>query len=309
MATLLMVFRCLRLKLRGERFDLVFVPSSEQLPALIAGFAAAKFFGAPLVACNMNIEWFPRPLRRWAARAHNLADLLITLSKDLRSKLLFYGVKKPVVVNGVGLDLTLIEEMSKEQEQKCYDAIFVGRHDPEKGVYDLVEIWAEVSARRPEALLVTVGSCNPVNLRRLRAKIGELGLERNIRMLGVVEEREKFRLMRKSRICLFPSVVEGWGIVPQEGLACGLPVVLYDLPVYGETVRECDAVFLEPVRDKRAVAERVLWLLSCGRHLRFSESGPKFVRRFNWEDVARTEFEILESLASGFAKARTQSVR
>ena len=38
--------------------------------------------------------------------------------------------------------------------------------------------------------------------------------------------------MKNSRIFIFPSYEEGWGIAVAEAIACGLNVVLYDIGTY-----------------------------------------------------------------------------
>jgi len=293
-STLLITLECVRLRLRGERFDVIFVPSSEQLPALLGGIVARFLFNTKLVACNMNIEWFSQRARPLVIRAHNQADLLITLSRDLRKTLRHSGTGIPVVINGVGLDTQCIERaLAGAPEEKLYDAVFVGRHDREKGILDLIEIWSMVAEQRPGAQLVMVGSCNPVNNAILTAQIARFGMADNITLAGVVDEVEKFGIMKSSRLCLFPSHMEGWGIVPQEALACGLPVLIYDLPVYRENIRDCDAVFAVPVGDVSAMAETALSLLAEDRLEQYEDSGPLCVSQFCWDAVARREFDIL----------------
>lgn len=299
-STLLITMACLKLRLQGERFDVIFVPSSEQLPALLSGIIARFLFRGRLVACNMNIEWFSERARPLVIRAHNQADLLITLSRDLRKILRHSGVGVPVVINGVGLDTESIERaLAGAPEGKRYDAVFVGRHDREKGIMDLVEIWSLVARRRPGAQLVMVGSCNPINNAILTDQIARFGMEKNITLAGMVEEEEKFLIMKSSRLCLFPSYMEGWGIVPQEALACGLPVLVYDLPVYRENIRDCEAVFPVPVGDIPAMAGMAVSILAEDSFEQYERSGPLGVSQFRWDAVARREFDILAGREPG----------
>ena len=289
---LLMTWRCILLKLQGEKFDLILAPSAEQVPALAAAVIAKHLFAARLIGCNMNIEIFPALVRKPIAWLHNSCDVVITLSRDLEKKLRHYGVRVPMEVNGAGLDVGMISGYSQAPVAKRYDAIFIGRHDREKGIFDLMRAWEVITRRRPQAVLAMVGSCNPVNRRRLETLVAELGLQENVDIIGVVSDEEKFSLIRASRLCLFPSYVEGWAIVPQECLACGLPVVAYDLPVYSENIRDCEAVMTVPVGDWRSLAEKGLELLA-GDLGRYESSGPAFVRRFDWDAVAKTEYETL----------------
>jgi glycosyltransferase involved in cell wall biosynthesis len=292
LSTIMITLVCLKMRAFGERFDVVFVPSSEQIPALIAGIAAKYLFGARLVACNLNIDIFPAPVRRPLAVLHNPADLVIAISEHLAGELKRYGVRTPMVINGVGLDTSVISSAT-DPAAKEYDAVFVGRHDTEKGVFDLVEIWKSVTRTYPTARLVMIGSCNPSNRAKLAAIISELGLEKNVSMMGIVDDERKYSLMKASKLCLFPSYVEEWGIVPQEALACGLPVVVYDLPVYQENIKCCGAVFCEPVGDIAGMARRADQLLSDDEYRKYESIGPEFVSKFDWDEVAEREFLIL----------------
>lgn len=294
LAFFLMAKICVELRLAGERFDLVVAPSSEQVHALAAGVVAKHLFSCRLVACNMNIEIFPAPFRKVVAWLHNRADVVITISGDLERKLRSYGVRAPIEVNGVGLDYpSIAEAIAGLPNEKRFDAVFVGRHDREKGIFDLMEIWERVTEQHPAARLVMIGSCNPVNQGRLDAMIAEKGLTDNVVLAGVVGEQEKLALISASKLCVFPSYIEGWAIVPQECLACGLPVVAYDLLVYAENIKGCESVFTVPEGDWRALAEQALALLSDEGYAQAAKHGPGFVTRFGWDEVAAREFATL----------------
>ena len=278
-ATVMMVWGCARLAI--ERFDVVFVPSSEQVPALLAGIFAKYALRAPLVVCNLNIHIFPLAVRKPLVLLHNFADEVIVISEHLAGVLKSYGLRASVELNGVGLDTGAILAVADPGE-KSYE-----------GVFDLISIWGEVVKAHPEARLAMVGSCNPTNKAKLDAMIAKLGLGERIDLLGTLSDEEKYRTIKRGRVCVFPSYVEEWGIVPQEGLACGLPVVAYDLPVYRENIRPCAAVFSEDIGDVLGMALTVGGLLTDDIYLQFSEIGPDFVGRFDWWKVASREFEII----------------
>jgi len=291
-STVMMISTSITLRIKGDRFDAIFVPSSEQIPALLAGIVAKYVFKAPLVACNLNIDIFPGPLRKPLARLHNFADKVIAISDHLMEELNTYGVRTPIVKNGVGLDTSLFLAV-EDPAGKQYEAVFVGRHDVEKGVFDVIEIWNLVTKRRPGARLVMIGSSNPINRAKLDRKIAEYGLEETVVRVGTVDDESKVSLMKSSRVLLFPSYVEEWGIVPQEALACGLPVIAYDLPVYKENIKCCEAVFLERIGDLDGMVSRTSELLEGDRSLEYEKVGPEFVKRFRWDEIAVREFEII----------------
>lgn len=289
-STCAMLFECAGLYARGERFDVIYLPSSEQIPALLAAVVARRLFGAPLVACSTNLDIFPPVVRKALARLHDHVDTVIVISRHLACEFEAYGVRSRLVVNGVGLEVPGVTVPGAKE----FDAVFVGRHDREKGVFDLVEIWKAVKESRPTARLLTIGSCNPSNRQQLQSLISRYGLEANVTIMGVVGDEEKFASMNRSRLCLFPSRVEEWGLVPQEALACGLPVVAYDLPVYEENIKSCEAVFLEEVGDTRGMARLVTRLLEGGPIEDLAATCKEFAGSPGWDEVAAREYEILE---------------
>jgi hypothetical protein len=69
--------------------------------------------------------------------------------------------------------------------------------------------------------------------------------------------------------------------------------VTYDLPVYRENIAPCEAVFREDIGDVRGMAHTVCRLLAGDAYLQYSSVGPDFVKKFDWDEVARREFQII----------------
>ena len=61
-------------------------------------------------------------------------------------------------------------------------------------------------------------------------KISSIGIEHK----GVITEKEKIELLSRSKVLLFPSMIEGFGLVVAEALHAGLPVIAWKLPVFEE---------------------------------------------------------------------------
>ena len=306
-AFLHMAVVCLRLKLAGKDYDVIFVPCSEIIPALFAGVSAKYILRRELILCNQNIEPFPPFVRYMLVKLHNRCDRVITVSNDLKKKLQFHGVNVPIVVNSNGLDTEYIfRTIDSRQVEKSYDGVFIGRHVEEKGMLDVVKVWNIVAKQYPNAKLLMIGSCNPINRAKLKCLIEGYGLDDRICVMGTVDEETKFLLIKESKICLFPSYIEGWGIVPQEGLACGLPVLVYDLPVYKENIEPCAATITVPIGDYESMARRAIELLSNEEYLRHEKVGPDFVKKFDWEKIASEEVRIIRQPQGVFASKQAE---
>ncbi len=307
-----------------KRADVIYVPFSElwflTLPAVFLGKLSRRtvllknlnieFRGNTLLEVHADIKRLgKRPsislvvavlqflLRKVNVWLHNRSDGVITLSESMKRKLIEHGVRQEkIMVNPVGMDLGPIESARPFDTE--FDSIFIGRHVPEKGIFDLIRIWRLVTDRLPEAKLVTVGWCSPETRKTLSRQIRESNLEGKIIIQGIVSEQDKYGMLKSSRVCIFPSYVEGWGIVPIEALASGIPVIVYDLEVYRETVADSDSVFVVDRGDYSAMAARVLALLEDdGSTSEIIAKRKDIAARFDWNDVVRKEVRILRGVS------------
>lgn len=66
------------------------------------------------------------------------------------------------------------------------------------------------------------------------------------------------RLYKSFDVCVVPSQYEGWGRVPIEALAAGLPVIMTDVGLAGEVVRNGENGIVFPVGDTSALVRALL---------------------------------------------------
>jgi glycosyltransferase involved in cell wall biosynthesis len=152
-----------------------------------------------------------------------------------------------------GIELDFIASVPPSAEE--YDACWIGRYHPMKGCEDMIRVWGMVCQTRKEARLAIMGNV----VLDLRPLIKQMHLEENVELLGSVDNETKFKVMKGSKLFLFPSYYESWGHVVLEAMACGLPVIAYDLPVYKDIFTR--GMVKVPIGDENALAQQVMWLL------------------------------------------------
>jgi glycosyltransferase involved in cell wall biosynthesis len=86
---------------------------------------------------------------------------------------------------------------------------------------------------------------HPGLLRRLEARVGELGLQERFRFLGLVPRADVYALMRGALAVVNPSLFEGWSTPVEEARALGVPLLLSDIPVHREQAGG-KAMFFDP---------------------------------------------------------------
>jgi glycosyltransferase involved in cell wall biosynthesis len=285
-----------RAAVRHERAEVIYVPNSELLPCSLAGALLSRFTGARLVLSTSNVDGVFA--RRLVLALHDRADKITVLSFALRRALRSAGVSTPVEVTGIGSSM-IVEHEPESAFEEGFDCLFIGRHTREKGVFDLLEIWERVVAERPQARLLTIGACPPQTRRELEERCQTAGLAGRITIGGVVPERRKLRELRGARVVIAPSRLEGWGFVPLEALAAGVPVVCWDLAAYRESVPQGDAVARVPIGDIDQFAERVLDYLDRDPSDAIAFKAHE-VRPTPWSKVAAREWAVI----SGGKRAR-----
>lgn len=174
---------------------------------------------------------------------------------------------------------------------KRYDACWMGRYHPQKGIDDLIEIWDFIRKKRKDAKLVLIGDV----VEKVSPMVKKYGLEENITFTGFLYGIEKFQVLSQSKIFLIPSYYESWAFVIGEALACGLPVVAYDLPIYRDIYPQ--GLIRVPIGDKKAFAEEVLRLLDNEiEREKISAEGRRDALRYNWDETAKKFLSLCEEI-------------
>ena len=113
------------------------------------------------------------------------------------------------------------------------DIIYVGRLRPHKNV-DII-----LRNASPDHRIVIIGSGDEQNkLREIAA-----GRSLNVEFTGTVSDADKWNYLFRSKLMIFPSRFEGFGMPPLEALACGCHVLCSDIPIFREIYGDGVAYF------------------------------------------------------------------
>jgi 1,2-diacylglycerol 3-alpha-glucosyltransferase len=104
--------------------------------------------------------------------------------------------------------------------------LFVGRLVREKGVFDLLEAYGKLTPElRAAAGLVLAGEGTARAELVRRASLMKLG---QIQFSGFVHREQLASYYALADVFVFPSHTDPWGLVVNEAMACGLPVIASD---------------------------------------------------------------------------------
>lgn len=105
--------------------------------------------------------------------------------------------------------------------------LYIGRLAEEKGLFDLLAAFARVRQELPAARLDLVGS--GVLDEELRRRAEHLGIASSVAFLGTKTPQDIGQLLMNSAAMILPSLREPWGLVVNEALSFGCPVVVSDI--------------------------------------------------------------------------------
>ena len=296
------------LYLPWRRQQVILYSTSDFLPDTLPGFLFRALARKPVIWVTIIHHIIPPPRNRPGPFLSNMisyvaerislglirrrADVVLTVSPFLRDKLVAIRFSPERVF--LTANATYVPESIIQPEPR-YDACFVGRLSPSKGIFELSSIWQRVNRERPGSALAIVGAGDSATYERLKGQFREKGIDNLVNIPGYLDREELERVFASSKVFILPSHEEGFGISLLEAMVRGLPAVAYELPHYPEVFG--DALATAPMGDEEEFASRVLELLEDeGLYMEKREASMKMADRYTWEGIAQTEAEAISTM-------------
>lgn len=166
--------------------------------------------------------------------------------------------KRPIAIEN-GIDCQAIEGALKHcpvgDKRDRFIVVCVGRLLPAKGQALILESFADVLARLPDAELFVIGG-GP-DAASLSGRAEQLGVALNVKFLG--ERKDVICLLGRSQVFVHASESEGLSNAVLEAMAVGLPSVVVAAPGVTECHVESETAFIVS-RSQAELSERLLWL-------------------------------------------------
>ena len=224
------------------------------------------------------------------------ADLIFVVNTEIKDTLVAKGFPADkIVLTGNGVEHDFIDSI--KVDEKRFDGCFCGRIVEKKGIYDLVEIWERVLKSFPKSKLVIIGDGpeypNVVEL------VKRKGLDKCIVSTGFVSENEKISLIKSSKIFISPSYEESWGIAVSEAMACGLPIICYNLSAYKVFG---DDIIKVGVGNKEEMTRAITDLLANKNKQEVLAAKTKKVVNniLNWDNLSAQQLKEINALVENF---------
>jgi phosphatidyl-myo-inositol alpha-mannosyltransferase len=270
--------------LAAERFDVVHLHEPMTPAVCVATLALAK---VPVVAtwhAQGDLGWMRYGIYFWGFLMDRIDARIAVSPMAAESANRWLPGDYRVVPNGV-----LIPDEA-DPANRDNTVVFVGRHDPRKGLPTLLRAWPEIHAQTG-ARLRLMGT-DPLQYRLLHARLrfDEAGID----VLGIVTNEVRTRELLRAKVSVTPALGgESFGLVLAEALACATPAVASNIPGYA-AVATPESARLVPPNDADALAAAVVDVLSDEeRRVEMGRAGRAHaLASFAWDDIARRLEEI-----------------
>jgi glycosyltransferase involved in cell wall biosynthesis len=220
------------------------------------------------------------------------ADLVITVSPVVKDNLVEMGFcDDRLEINANGVEIAYFKNLPSNNKI-AYDGVFIGRLHASKGIFDLVKLWKIICGYKSVRLGI-IGNGDSKTKLALRAEIEKEKLSNNIDVLCCLANDEAFGILKSSKVFVFPSHEEGFGIAILEAMACGLPVVAWDLPVYKEIFRR--GIILVPKEHFAEMAQETLKLIEDDTlRVNIGNEALQTSKKYSWANIVSRELSLID---------------
>ncbi len=179
-----------------------------------------------------------------------------------------------------------------------FEGCFMGRITKNKGIADILEAWGIVVRKIPHARIIIIGNSNSKSVEnKIERLMTRHGLKENIVRRSWVSEEDKRSILTSSKLFVFPSYEEGWGISVMEAVSCGTLPITYDLLAYDYLGPKAVKV---PVGNFRLLAERIIHYLSDRSDYEERVGAlMKNISKYTLESVSEEQLKWLDTFMNG----------
>ena len=290
----------------NQDFDLIYTPSSVMDLVIYPYFlkvTGRKIKWATTLANivpfsdsgNKIIRFIAWIFFQLSLRMIKKADVIFASTPEIRRYLLKKRFpENKVVETGFAVENEMIEKAKPVKDLKI-DALFCGRINETKGIYDMLKVLKIIQSEISDFLFAIMGNGDERTKKEFVSKIKEMNLIGNVQFLGYRSGMDKYNIIKSAKSFWFLSTSqsESFGVALLEAVCSGIPAFTYNLPQFSWLYPNGE-VDVSPMGNYRIVAEKVIKLFESGNFR--NVKGEKLLGKYSWEAIAKTEYSAIEKL-------------
>lgn len=298
--------------IRRSRFDAIAVFTGYMCVTFWIALTAAKISGVPILFGTDTTTLRPLNGRNWKARVKKrlwpwlfqMADMVIAPSTgtvalmrslnipETRIQLMPYVVDNDWWMQKANLVDRAAVRQSWGIPENANVILFCAKLQPWKRPQDLLYAFARADVPNAYAVFAGDGAMR----QQLEHEATELHVQERVRFLGFVNQSALPPIYCSSDLMVLPSEYEPFGVVVNEAMLCGCPVIVSDhIGARFDLVRENETGFVYPAGDVEALAAVLIRALKCRNGLRsMSEAARERMSQWSPEMNMEATVEAIE---------------
>ena len=232
----------------------------------------------------------------------NKNDIVITESKSTKDDLVSVGFcEEKIHIIPIGLNDLILNEDRESVEKEEHSLIYVGRYSEYKGIDKAIEAMALIKKEFTDSKIYICGK-EDVNFTKQvikpiceknGLKLGSMERDGDVILCGYVSEKEKYELMKKSKLLLFPSIREGWGIIVTEAAYLGTVSIVNNAPGAIDAVEYGKSGYIS-TREPSDIAQQIRTAFTNDAdYYEKRNHAIKYASKFIWEKNENLLYDLL----------------
>lgn len=201
---------------------------------------------------------------------------IIAVSKN--DEKLFSRISKKVIFIPDFIDYKKFSKIKRRPKKGLL--IFIGRISSNKRIDRLIELVYSLKSEGKNYELYIAGPDFEGEQKKLEELVRLRGLEKNVKFLGKISEKEKLELLSKAEFFVSASEYEGFGISVIEAMAAGVPVIVNDIEAFRNIIKNGENGFIVDFSN----FNDVIYLINIKKRkklLKISKNEKKTIRKYD----------------------------
>lgn len=219
----------------------------------------------------------------------------IAISESTKNDLIAAGFKSSDITV-IPLGISAPSSMPKVIKEHNPTLVYLGRVNKQKGIEDALTAFFEIRNTLPLATLWVIGGGTPVYKSLLQRRARALGIMDAVRFFGHTHEKDKFALLAKAHVLIFPSAHEGWGLVVHEAGVVATPTIAYNVPGTKDAVQNGKSGVLTEPEPHMLARAAIRVLTDTVLYKKLQAGAIAEAKQRDWDIAARIALEVLKRI-------------
>jgi L-malate glycosyltransferase len=227
------------------------------------------------------------------------ASVIVAQSSNTRDNTIkYYNPKKEIKIIPLAFRRPVEEkdpDFSPGAAKDDFVLVTIGRIVKRKSIETMINALAQVKSKKVKLFIIGDGP----ERENLQTLIYKRKLQNSIKIIGFVDEKTKYRYLRRADLFIMTSLHEGFGIVFMEAMYCGKPIISANHGGQTDFLTHGTNALLIDVGDVKNCALSIEKLMrDKSLYRKLAQNNSKDVKKFYAGPVAMQYEELMNALGA-----------